>query len=742
MFYEEKKWEADAGNISNYSRFDEFVYRNGSVNSFLNDEGKHFIIAAKGIGKTLLLSYKRYLMEQKFHDKGIMFIPTHHPYISFIESIKATLSKEHISKFESWEYCKKLWVLVIELSIISYVGIDVEQFLEEAPERTRKQSKIIKSILKTDHTVEYVFNEIIRLSESSITKFVKDVSNPISDIFSKINQGIIMFFDRLDNALETSHDSIWEPIQLGLLEAAWDVMRSNHHIKIYLSIRQEAYALHRTRNANAISSSVVKIEYSREELKMLLKHLVMFYEGKSSLEDFLGFETFPNTIVFEDEAIFDFMYRYSIGRPRDFVQFCDELSKIKDASFENLQKKRMLLKEKIRHTSSDMIVLSLYDELRMLLNCLTTSKRFDCFLQNLSTNILTYSEMQMICSEFNGSFCNKECATCSLDHHPFCDLYNMGLLGVLIDDSNEKIQHFKTPYENMVHGLRTDSTYFFIHPALREYINKLHMATAMGVHYNLFTGILIGEGIPWTKRYDDLCTVNKWIIQLKDAPTRDFFQDLLSKLIFSKNFRFPARRYEQLDKENYSICDQKISESLVNYFKTKKISIQPSLSIFVSYAGDKTKHKLRVESFVDMLREMGFNAQMDSSLKEKYPDIDEMMTIGLQMDKIIIVLSEEYKLKADGRIGGVWKEFKLIADDLEEHPKKYIFVSFDAYSPSMKSKISPKRIGNRWIVDLTKDRTKNYNELIAFIKEEKEYPFKEPNRSIASVKPNSIMPFE
>ena len=69
-------------------------------------------------------------------------------------------------------------------------------------------------------------------------------------------------------------------------------------------------------------------------------------------------------------------------------------------------------------------------------------------------------------------------------------------------------------------------------------------------------------------------------------------------------------------------------------------------------------------------------------------------------------------------------------------------LSFDAYSPSMKSKISPKRIGNRWIVDLTKDRTKNYNELIAFIKEEKEYPFKEPNRSIASVKPNSIMPFE
>lgn len=741
MFFEEKKWEADAGNISNYSKFDKFVYRNGSVDSFLNNEGKYFIIAAKGIGKTLLLSYKRYLLEQKFHDKGILFIPTHHPYISFIESIKATLSKEHISKFESWEYCKKLWVLVIELSIISYVGIDTEKFLREAPARTRNQSKILKNILGTDHTVEYVFNEIISLSESSITKFIEDISNPISAIFGGINQGVIMFFDRLDNALETSHDSIWHPIQLGLLEAAWDVMRSNHHIKIYLSIRQEAYASHRTRNANAISSSVVKIEYSREELKMLLKHLVKFYEGKPSLEEFLGFDTFPNTIVFEDEAIFDFMYRYSIGRPRDFVQFCDELSIIKDTPCANLQEKRMLLKEKVRHTSSDMIVMSLFDELRMLLNCLNTSAQFDSFLQNLSNNILTYPEMQSICSKFNGGFCDKACANCSPEHHPFCDLYNMGLLGIIIDDSNEKIQHFKTPYEDMLHGLRNDSTYFLIHPALREYINKLHMTTDIGVHYSLFIGILVGEGIPWTNRYDDLCTVNKWIMQLKDAPTRDFFYDLLPKFISSKNFRFPARRYEQLNKEACSIYEQKINESLVSYFRTKKISKRPSLTIFISYAGEDAKHKLRVESFVDMLREMGFDAQMDSSLKEKYPDIDEMMTVGLQMDKIIIVLSEEYKRKADNRVGGVWKEFKLIADDLEEHPKKYIFVSFDEYSSPKKNKISPKRIGNRWIVDLKKDCTKNYSELIAFIKGEKEYPFKEPNHTIASVKPNAIKPF-
>ena len=75
-----------------------------------------------------------------------------------------------------------------------------------------------------------------------MSKMVDDISNYIGKRFSEINHGLVLFPDRFDNALETAHDEIWTPIQVGLLEAAWDVMRINHHIKIYLSIRQEACA--------------------------------------------------------------------------------------------------------------------------------------------------------------------------------------------------------------------------------------------------------------------------------------------------------------------------------------------------------------------------------------------------------------------------------------------------------------------------------------------------------------------
>ena len=128
MFSRKTKWEADAGNLSDFGNFDTFVYRNGSVDSFLTDSGKSFVIAAKGVGKTLLLSYKRYLLESKYSQSNdttsITFIPSKHPYISFIESIKTTLSNEQLSKLQQWEYCKRLWVLIIELCVISHSSID------------------------------------------------------------------------------------------------------------------------------------------------------------------------------------------------------------------------------------------------------------------------------------------------------------------------------------------------------------------------------------------------------------------------------------------------------------------------------------------------------------------------------------------------------------------------------------------------------------------------------------------
>lgn len=743
MFDEDSKWEADAGNITNYSNFDKFVYRNGSVDAFLKVAGKRYIIAAKGMGKTLLLSYRRYLLEKSYTEgehSSVIFIPSDHTYIAFIESIKTTLSKSHISKFENWEYCKRVWTAVIELSVLSYSEFDLQAFLNDLPPRSERHSKLLENLLQVPRSVEYIFNEIINMSESTLTQFIQETANSIGAAFCKINRSVYLFFDRFDNALETSHDSIWIPIQAGLLEAAWDVSRTNSHVKIYLSIRLEAYIAHSSRNKNSISSSVVTIKYSREELKELVNHLVAYYEKKPSIEAFLGFDTFPNTVTYQEENVFDFMFRYSIGRPRDFVQFCDQLSKAKDSLYSSYEDRRMLLKDKVRKTSSDTIIASLFEELRMLLCCLTTQARFNDFLSHLTHNILTYSEMKYLCGIFNRNDCIGNCSICSNEHHPFCDLYNMGLLGIV--SLEDRIQHFKTPYDSFIHGLRNGIDYFLIHPSLREYINAIHMSTPVGKKYTMYKGILIGDSITWSEEYDKFFQLNQLINQLNDNETKVFFQKVFEDHLKGTETVSLLDKYNKIRHANYPIWEQRVIDSLIEYF-TNHILISPKpISIFVSYAYDSPEHQERVISFVNMLREeMGFDAQMDTFLMEKYPDLDEMMTYGLKLDKVIIVLSQKYKEKADNSKGGVWKEFKMIAEDLEKHPQKYIFVSFDELADDTQGRISPKRIGNRWIVDLEKGRTDRFNELISFIKEERAYPFGNVNKYSVNVNIRPIKPF-
>ena len=733
------KWEADAGNISNYEAFDNLVYRNGSVNSFLSESNKTFVIAAKGIGKTLLLSYKRYkLQEQK--NSSRLFIPNQHPYIDFIESIKYTLSNEHIERFKDWEFCKRFWVLVIELCCISNDKEESKNSNSDLPSRCIKHKKLLFDLIGHPHSIEYIFNELIRLRESSIVKLVEDISNYICECFKRINQPIVIFFDRFDNALESSHDSIWIPIQVGLIEAAWDAMRTNTHIKIYLSIRQEAFAAHTSRNFNSISTSVVKIEYTKRELKELVNHLINYYEGVDSFESFLGFKTFHNTITFQEEDVFDFMYRYSIGRPRDFVQFCGELSTHKDGHTD-IEQKRDYLKECIRNISSKTIINSLYDELKMLLKCLNTIERFKEFLLLLHHNILTYDELKTICQEFNKTHCEGDCENCPPERHPFCDLFNMGLLGYVESHELGMKQKFKTPYETLTRGLRGNFEFFLIHPALREYINQLHMSSKLEQNYTLFKGILVGDDLLWTKYETDLYHVNKIIYEIAEKNTLSLYDELLIAYL-EKNDDQLKDVIAKMQSLDYPLFKLKKHKAVIDYIKTRSLTMPEKISIFISYAYDSVEHTEKVVSFVDMLRQMGFNAEMDTMLKEKYPDIDQMMTYGLSHDKVIVILSPQYKRKADKAKGGVWKEFKMIANDLEDHPQKYIFVSFDKITEDVKERILPIRIGNRWIVDLEKGREDNYNELIAFIKEEKEYPFSKVNSNVVKTKPKCIKPFK
>lgn len=87
-------------------------------------------------------------------------------------------------------------------------------------------------------------------------------------------------------------------------------------------------------------------------------------------------------------------------------------------------------------------------------------------------------------------------------------------------------------------------------------------------------------------------------------------------------------------------------------------------TVFISYSWDSDKHRKWVSEFALFLRNAGANVLFDGDLKlgQQMPKFMEQ-SIAVA-DYVIIVCTENYKVKADGRIGGVGYENNIISGDL------------------------------------------------------------------------------
>lgn len=136
------------------------------------------------------------------------------------------------------------------------------------------------------------------------------------------------------------------------------------------------------------------------------------------------------------------------------------------------------------------------------------------------------------------------------------------------------------------------------------------------------------------------------------------------------------------------------------------------MKVFISHAWNNGKPEPKVLAFVNFLRENGYEAECDVLYQQKKTAIHftEMMADGLRnSDKTIIVLSKNYKLRADDFRGGVGTEYRYIIDDFISNENKYILVSFNGRS----TEIIPDFLRGRDIIDLETDEKNEYRELFS-----------------------------
>ncbi|RLJ73643.1 SEFIR domain-containing protein [Pedobacter alluvionis] len=153
--------------------------------------------------------------------------------------------------------------------------------------------------------------------------------------------------------------------------------------------------------------------------------------------------------------------------------------------------------------------------------------------------------------------------------------------------------------------------------------------------------------------------------------------------------------------------------------------------VFVTYAWADEADNDKVHSFTNFLRTKGFHAFNDKMKLQEQTALDfskMMYQEFFDSPKVIVVLSKEYKKKADAFEGGVGVEYNLILKELEKFPTKYIFVCFDKFNEN----ILPAGFAGRFVLSLTDEG--KMNDLFAKLQDVKTLEFS----PVASSKPEIV----
>lgn len=407
-------WASDANQI-NTSDLDRVVFRNRTIEDFLLDRGKFFLSANKGLGKTLLLSYKRHLLtsDGRNNQSAICLIPAGRPYLDFMSS-PPSISAAHEGFLAKLNNAKRLWGFALRVSVLSQFPHLV------GPLHRAKLAHVPDTVVewlngeKVDPTI--VFKELLSSSVKEIHQAIDSTTNLLARKFKGLHQATYCFIDKVDQALGSLGREAWVHVQAGLIEAAWDAMNANSHVRFFASIRQEAFANYQSEIKANLHGATTVIQYCDSDLRALLDQLTRCYEDQKSFKELIGIHVVREPFQPQTEDSFSFLNRHTLGRPRDLVIIASELSKIRATLSEAIYRR------KVREFAASMLISNVFDEMRVFLDRLSKRPARMKLCTLLSSNILSAEDLERVRLEFHPGDPSGD---------PFAELYNAGLLGVI-----------------------------------------------------------------------------------------------------------------------------------------------------------------------------------------------------------------------------------------------------------------------------------------------------------------------
>ena len=415
------------------------LFLNRAIEKFLEvDERREtfFLVGPKGTGKTTLLRQKSHIYR---NNPGIKYNVNNKELVEYLTASTGIYSKEKLIQFKELDLWERIWrhcLRAMALKVAAPPGLSEK--VRELIEGHVRVSSLLQGLLSGR---DNIFKKL-ELYEEELTKEI-----------GRIQSGIAIFIDNIDQAFDRTlrayhytdkfHEGklsdateLWVNAQIGLLSSAYYLNSENAHIKVFATCRSEAYELVPGMLKWNLDNYTTKLEYTKDEIEeiMNLKLNEMGYlktsDNHSPLSQFLGLEKRPHPFVidpktgeYEEENLFNYLYRHTFGRPREIVMLLNTLDDqlVSLNQFPNMKKRAKLerIRDIVNETSHDFF-LKFQDEIIPYFD----EDKSKAFFKTLETNYIKKEDLE----NYNGDTLKA--------------FHAYGLMGYTVNKYGELIQKF------------------------------------------------------------------------------------------------------------------------------------------------------------------------------------------------------------------------------------------------------------------------------------------------------------
>lgn len=194
-------------------------------------------------------------------------------------------------------------------------------------------------------------------------------------------------------------------------------------------------------------------------------------------------------------------------------------------------------------------------------------------------------------------------------------------------------------------------------------------------------------------------------MQLNDEESELFLRDLTLAVEKIYNVAYSSQNYEETNEAEMALALG--DDALASTTTSDTTIVSPKKKVFISYCWEDDEHEKWVHQLAKDL-----SAAFDVKIDVEQPlgtELNQFMESMINdSDKVLIIVTPEYKGRADGRIKGVGYETTLITNDLISDQNRIKFIPI--IRKGSKEESYPYYLGNRKGLDM-KDDSK-YNEAL------------------------------